>query len=148
MLRHVHPLLGPDLLHALRSLGHGDEVVIADANFPSHSLGPRVVRLDGIDAVEAAEAILTHLPLDTFVDRAAFRMAVVDRPDEVPPITDLFADAIARLSGGDFPIEPIERFAFYERARRAQLIVATGERRLYGNLILTTGVLIGNSVPK
>lgn len=142
MLRHIHPLLGPDLLHALRSLGHGDEVVIGDANFPHHSLGPRVVRLDGIDAVAAAEAILTHLPLDTFSERAAFRMAVVDRPDEVPAITDLFQEAIARLSGGDFPIAPIERFAFYERARRAQLIVATGERRLYGNLILTVGVLV------
>ncbi|RYH00473.1 MAG: ribose ABC transporter [Alphaproteobacteria bacterium] len=140
MLRHIHPLLGPDLLGALRALGHGDDVVIADANFPAHSLGPEVVRLDGIDAVTAAEAILTHLPLDTFED-AAFRMAVVGRPEEVPEVCGLFQDAVNRLAG-DFPIQPVERFAFYEMAKKAQLIVATGERRLYGNLILKTGVLL------
>lgn len=140
MLRNIHPLLGPDLLHALRSLGHGDEIVIADANFPAHSLGPRVVRLDGVDAVAAADAILTHLPLDTFVDDAAFRMEVVGDSNAVPPIVGLFADAIARHTG-DFPIASLERHAFYERAKRSQLIVATGETRLYGNLILVTGIV-------
>lgn len=140
MLRHIHPLLGPELLGALRALGHGDEVVIADANFPSHSVGPEVVRLDGIDAVTVAEAILTHLPLDTFED-AAFRMAVVGQPDEVPEVCRLFQDSVNRLAG-DFTVHAIERFAFYDRARKAQLIVATGERRLYGNLILKTGVLL------
>ncbi len=140
MLRGIHPLLGPDLLRALRKLGHGDEIVIADANFPAHTLGPEVIRLDGIDAVSAADAILTHLPLDTFADAAAFRMAVVDDPEAVPAICQIFADLVARLAG-NFGVVPIERFAFYERARRAAFIVATGERRLYGNLILKTGVL-------
>lgn len=140
MLRGIHPLLGPDLLHALRSLGHGDEVVIADANFPSHSLGPRVIRLDGIDAVAAADAILTHLPLDTFVDAAAFRMEVVGDPTAVPPICQTFAELVTNLAG-PFEVRSLERFAFYERARQAAFIVATGERRLYGNLILKTGVL-------
>ena len=140
MLRGIHPLLGPDLLHALRSLGHGDEVVIADANFPSHSLGPRVVRLDGVDAVAAADAILTHLPLDTFVEAAAFRMEVVGDPSAVPPICQTFADLVTNLAG-PFEVKSLERFAFYERARQAAFIVATGERRLYGNLILKTGVL-------
>jgi L-fucose mutarotase len=140
MLRGIHPLLGPDLLHALRSLGHGDEVVIADANFPSHSLGPRVVRLDGVDAAAAADAILTHLPLDTFVDAAAFRMEVVGDPGAVPPICQTFAELVQRLAG-PFEVKALERFAFYERARQAAFIVATGERRLYGNLILKTGVL-------
>jgi L-fucose mutarotase len=140
MLRGIHPLLGPDLLHALRSLGHGDEVVIADANFPSHSLGPRVIRLDGIDAVAAADAILTHLPLDTFVDAAAFRMEVVGDPGAVPPICQAFAELVTNLAG-PFEVRSLERFAFYERARQAAFIVATGERRLYGNLILKTGVL-------
>jgi L-fucose mutarotase len=140
MLRGIHPILGPDLLHALRSLGHGDELVIADANFPSHSMGPRVVRLDGIDAVAAADAILTHLPLDTFADAAAFRMEVVGDPTAVPPICIAFSDLVRRLAG-PFEVARLERFAFYERARRAQVIVATGERRLYGNLILKTGVL-------
>lgn len=140
MLRGIHPLLGPDLLRALRKLGHGDEIVIADANFPAHTLGPEVIRLDGIDAVSAADAILTHLPLDTFADAAAFRMAVVDDPEAVPAICQIFADLVARLAG-NFGVVPIERFAFYERARRAAFIVATGERRLYGNLILKTGIL-------
>jgi L-fucose mutarotase len=140
MLRGIHPLLGPDLLHALRSLGHGDEVVIADANFPSHALGPRVVRLDGIDAIAAADAILTHLPLDTFAEAAAFRMEVVGDPTAVPPICAAFGELIRNLAG-PFDVKPLERFAFYERARRAAIIVATGERRLYGNLILKTGVL-------
>lgn len=140
MLRGIHPVLGPDLLHALRSLGHGDEIVIADANFPAHSLGPRVLRLDGVDAVSAAEAVLTHLPLDTFVEAAAFRMAVVGDPAVVPPVCEAFADLIRKLAG-PFSLRPLERFAFYERARSASLIIATGERRLYGNLILKTGVL-------
>jgi L-fucose mutarotase len=140
MLRGIHPLLGPDLLHALRSLGHGDEVVIADANFPSHSLGPRVVRLDGVDAVATADAILTHLPLDTFAEAAAFRMEVVGDPTAVPPICQTFADLVTNLAG-PFEVKSLERFAFYERARQAAFIVATGERRLYGNLILKTGVL-------
>lgn len=140
MLRGIHPLLGPDLLHALRSLGHGDEVVIADANFPSHSLGPRVIRLDGIDALVAADAILTHLPLDTFAEAAAFRMEVVGDPKAVPPICQSFAELVKNLAG-PFEVVPLERFAFYERARQASFIVATGERRLYGNLILKTGVL-------
>ena len=140
MLRGIHPLLGPDLLHALRSLGHGDEVVIADANFPSHSLGPRVVRLDGVDAVAAADAILTHLPLDTFAEAAAFRMEVVGDPTAVPPICQTFAELVTNLAG-PFEVRSLERFAFYERAKQAAFIVATGERRLYGNLILKTGVL-------
>jgi L-fucose mutarotase len=140
MLRGIHPILGPDLLHAMRSLGHGDELVIADANFPSHSLGPRVVRLDGIDAIAAADAILTHLPLDTFAEAAAFRMAVVVDPTAVPPICQAFVQLVQNLSG-PFDVIALERFDFYERARRAAVIVATGERRLYGNLILKTGVL-------
>jgi L-fucose mutarotase len=103
-------------------------------------MGPRVVRLDGIDAVAAADAILTHLPLDTFADAAAFRMEVVGDPTAVPPICIAFGDLVRRLAG-PFEVARLERFAFYERARRAQVIVATGERRLYGNLILKTGVL-------
>ena len=140
MLRGIHPLLGPDLLSALRRLGHGDEIVIADANFPAHSLGPEVLRLDGIDAVSAAAAILTHLPLDTFTEAAAFRMAVVGDPEAEPPICQMFADLVKRLAG-PFHIVPLERFAFYERASKAVFIVVTGERRLYGNLLLTVGVL-------
>jgi len=142
MLKGIDPLLGPGLLSTLRAMGHGDEIVIADANFPAHSTAQpdRVLRADGVDAVRLAQAIVSVLPLDDFVPAAAFRMAVVDKPDEVPPITQEFARVLkaAHYAG---PIEPIERHAFYTRAKSAYAIVATGETRLYGNLILKKGVL-------
>jgi L-fucose mutarotase len=140
MLRGVHPLLGPDLLHALRTMGHGDEITIADANFPASTLGPKVVRADGVGAEALVEAILTHMPLDDFAPAAAWRMAVVDAPDAVPPICASF-QAIVRRLAGDFEIAPLDRFAFYERARGAAFIVATGEQALYANLILKKGVV-------
>ena len=142
MLKGIDPLLGPGLLSALRSMGHGDEIVVADANFPAQSTvaGHRLIRADGVDAVRMVQAIVSVLPLDDFVSAAAFRMAMVDHPDEVPPITRAFEAALARANYHG-PIEAIERFAFYERARKAFAIVATGETRLYGNLILKKGVL-------
>ncbi|WP_207483919.1 RbsD/FucU family protein [Arenibaculum pallidiluteum] len=146
MLRGVHPLLGPDLLHALRSMGHGDEIVIADGNFPAAFLGPRVVRADGLTATAVAEAILTHMPLDTFAPEAALRMEVVGDPGSVPEVCRAFETLIARLAG-PFPLAALERFAFYERARRAAVIVATGEPRIYANLILKKGVLEAGAAP-
>jgi L-fucose mutarotase len=140
MLKGIHPLLGPDLLHVLRSMGHGDDIVIADANFPVTFLGPRVVRADGVDAVAMAEAILTHMPLDTFVPEAAWRMEVVGDPGAVPEVCATFQEVVHRHAG-DFTIQPVERFAFYEMARKAACIVATTEARLYGNLILKMGVV-------
>jgi len=142
MLKGIDPLLGPDLLAALRSMGHGDEIVVADANFPARSIARpgRLMRADGIDAPRMIRAIVSLLPLDDFVPAAAFRMAVVDKPDEVPAIA---ADFAAALKSGGYagPIEAIERFAFYERAKAAFAVVATGETRLYGNLILKKGVI-------
>ncbi|MBL6852500.1 MAG: ribose ABC transporter [Alphaproteobacteria bacterium] len=142
MLKGIDPLLGPGLLSMLRSMGHGDEIVIADANFPAMSTGQpdRILRADGTDAVRLAQAIVSVLPLDDFVPAAAFRMAVVDRPDEVPPITHEFA-RVLEDAGYNGPIEPIQRHAFYTRAKSACAIVATGETRLYGNLILKKGVI-------
>lgn len=142
MLKGIDPLLGPGLLSTLRAMGHGDEIVIADANFPAHSTGQpnRVLRADGVDAVRLTQAIVSVLPLDDFVPAAAFRMAVVDKPDEVPPITQEFA-RVLKAAHYNGPIEPIERHAFYARAKAAYAIVATGETRLYGNLILKKGVV-------
>jgi L-fucose mutarotase len=140
MLKGVDPVIGPDLLALLRAMGHGDEIVIADANFPSTSLARRLVRADGVNAVRMARAIVQLLPLDDFVPAAAFRMAVVDAPDTEPPIVQDFRQTLAE-GGYAGPIEAMERFAFYERAREAFAIVATGELRLYGNLILKKGVL-------
>ena len=140
MLKGVDPLLGPDLLAILRAMGHGDEIVIADANFPAAANAKRLVRLDGVDAVRIARAVASIMPLDDFVPAAAFRMAVVDDPDAVPPIAADFAAALAE-HGYAGPIEAIERNDFYRRAQGAFAVVATGELRLYGNLILKKGVL-------
>ena len=140
MLRGVHPLLGPDLLHALATMGHGDEIVIADGNFPCATLGPKVVRADGLGAEALLDAVLTHMPLDTFVPAAAYRMAVVDDPDRVPDICLSFQAIIDRLAG-PFPMEALERYAFYERAAKAAYIVASGERAIYANVILKKGVV-------
>jgi len=140
MLKGVDPILGPELLAILRAMGHGDDIAIVDANFPATSSAKRLVRADGVDAPRMVRAVLSVLPLDTFVPNAAFRMAVVDRPDEIPPITKEFA-ALLAASGYQGEIEPIERFAYYERAKNAYAIVATGERRYWGNLILKKGAI-------
>lgn len=140
MLKGIDPLLGPELLAMLRAMGHGDEIVIADANFPASSIARRLVRLDGVDAVRAAAAIVSVLPLDDFVPNAAFRMAVAGAPEEIPPVCRAFAEVLGK-AGYAGNIEPIERMAFYERARAAYGVVATGEGRLWGNLILKKGVL-------
>lgn len=140
MLKGLDPLLGPDLLRILRAMGHGDEIVVADANFPASTIARRLVRADGIDAPRIVSAIVSVLPLDDFVPAAAFRMAVVDKPAEVPPVTAEFAKAL-KSGGYEGPIDAVERFAFYERAKQAFAVVATGETRLYGNLILKKGVV-------
>lgn len=141
MLRGINPLLSPELLSILRAMGHGDEIVVADANFPAQTNARRLVRLDGVDAVKVTEAILSVMPLDTYVDDPAHTMAVVGDPDAVPPIVVEFQNAIDNIADAPAKILPIERFAFYERARTAFAIVATGEGRSYGNLILKKGVV-------
>lgn len=140
MLKGIDPVLGPDLLAILRAMGHGDEIVIADSNFPAAANAARLVRLDGVDGVRALRAIISLLPLDSFVPSAAFRMAVVDAPETIPPIIHDYARALAEHDY-ERPIEAIERMAFYERARQAFAIVATGETRIYANLILKKGVI-------
>lgn len=141
MLKGLDPLLSPELLQVLCAMGHGDEIVIVDANFPAVSAGPPVVRLAGASASEAADAILSVMPLDEFVPDTAWRMEVVGAPDEEQPIFAEFRAALRRHEGGRFGLSSFERFAFYARARTAFAIVATGERRLYGNLILKKGVV-------
>lgn len=139
MLKGIDPLLGPELLAILRAMGHGDEIVVADANFPAKSLAKRLVRVDGVDASRMVAAIVSLMPLDDFA-AAAFRMAVVNAVADVPPITHEF-EVVLHRAGEARAIEAIERQAFYERARNAFAIVATGETRLYGNLILKKGVI-------
>ena len=141
MLKNLNPLLSPDLLYILRAMGHGDELAIVDANFPAESAGPLVVRLDAVSATVALEAVLSVMPLDTFVDLACFVMEPVGAADREEPIFGEFRDVIARAEGPDFALGKIERFAFYARANKAFAVLATGERRLYGNIIVKKGVI-------
>jgi L-fucose mutarotase len=141
MLKNIDPLLSPDLLRVLRAMGHGDEIAIVDANYPAESAGPEVVRLDGISATQALDALLSVMPLDEFVPEAAFRMEVVGDPAKEEPIFAEFRAIIARQEGARFKLASLERFKFYERASSAFAVVATGERRLYGNVILKKGVI-------
>jgi L-fucose mutarotase len=140
MLKGIDPVLGPDALMHLRAMGHGDEVVIADANFPAASVARHLVRCDGANASRIVAAVAALMPLDDFVPCAAFRMAVTGRADWVPPVCEEFA-AILATAGYERPVEPLERMAFYERARDAWLVIATGETRLWANLILKKGAL-------
>jgi L-fucose mutarotase len=141
MLKHLNPLLSPDLLQVLRQMGHGDEIAIVDANFPAYSQGPRVVRLDGVDATRALDAILSVMPLDDFTPEACWRMQVVGAPDEEMPVFSEFRDIIAQREGAKFTLASLERYAFYERTTKCFAVVATAERRLYGNIILKMGVV-------
>lgn len=140
MLKGIDPLLGPELLATLRAMGHADEIAIVDANFPAAANARRLIRAEGAPATRMLEAILTVLPLDQFEPVAVFRMAVDGAEDEVPPIVDEFERLLA-AAGYDRPIGPIERFGYYERTRSAYAIVATGERRYWGNLILKKGAI-------
>ncbi len=141
MLKGIDPLLGPDLLHALAAMGHGDEIAIVDANFPGASTARRLIRVDGAGAPAVLSAVLTLLPLDTFTETPAAVMAVVGDPGAVPPPVRDFQAIIDRAAGKRVRLATLERNVFYERARGAFAVVATGERRFYGNLLVTKGVV-------
>ncbi len=141
MLRNIPQILSPDLLHALRAMGHGDDIVIADANFPGTSSNARCIRLDGISATDTLQAIVSLLPLDTFVEDRATVMQVVGDPTATPEIVTEFQSIINKTADNPAPITTLERFAFYDRAKKAYAVVQTGEQRLYGNIILKKGVI-------
>lgn len=139
MLKGLSPLLSPDLLHVLASMGHGDEIVLADANFPAATHAKRLVHMPGTSAPAVLDAVLSVLPLDDFVAQPALTMQVVGDAGARPPVVDDF-DAVLRQHGFGAS-SALERFAFYERAAKAFAIVATGETRIYGNLMLKKGVV-------
>ena len=140
MLKGIPPILGPDLLHTLRAMGHGDEIAIVDANYPAENAGPPVIRLDGLLATDVLEAILTLMPLDTFVDEQAIGMEVVGNPRKREQTHKDF-DAIVKKHEPKMKLTLLERFAFYDRVKDAYAIVQTGERRLYGNVLLKKGII-------
>jgi L-fucose mutarotase len=142
MLKNLSRLHSPELLHTLASMGHGDDIAIVDAHFPAVSMAQRLVRLDGVDAPAALEACLRLIPLDTFVEDPALRMEVVGKPDEIPEVQQDFQKVIDREEGKHLPLAKIERYAFYERAKKAYAILATGEMRPYGCVLIKKGVVL------
>ena len=144
MLIGIHLLLTPDLLHALASMGHGDSIALVDANYPA-TRGRRLIDLPGANVVASLRAVLTLLPLDPFVPNPSQVMQVVGEPDTIPPVV---AEMNAVLTqGGNKPAVGLDRHAFYAAAQDAYAIVRTGERRFYGNIILTKGVVAPPAKP-
>jgi L-fucose mutarotase len=146
MLKSIDPLLNADVLHALRAMGHGDELVLCDTNFPADSVARqtalgRLLRIDNVTAGRAARAILSVLPLDSFVDKPALRMEIVGQPNEVPPVQAEVQAEIDAAEGRPLPLGSIERFAFYELAKKSYCVIQTGERRFYGCFIFKKGVI-------
>ena len=139
MLKNIPKIISPELLKILCEMGHGDEIVLADGNFPSEAIGQRVVRADGHGVPELLEAILTLLPLDTYA-KPVFIMDKVPGDETPVPIWDDYSRIVAPHTNE--PIEKIERFAFYERAKKAYCVVETGEEAIYANIILKKGVVV------
>jgi len=140
VLKGISPLISPELLKVMMEMGHGDELILADANFPAASCARRLVRADGLGIPPLLEAILALFPLDRYVTTPAAVMATVAGDAVATPIWDTYRSHLTS-AGVTAEIEQVERFLFYERARNSYAVVATGERALYGNLILRKGVL-------
>ena len=146
MLKGLDPRLDADVLYVLRAMGHGDSLVIADQNFPSDSVARETVygdllRMDNLTTAECVQAVLSVMPLDTFVDDFAGRMEIVGDPHTVLPVQAEVQAQIDRAEGRSRPMIGIERFDFYNRARQAYAVIQTGERRFYGCFILRKGVI-------
>ncbi|TPK90824.1 MULTISPECIES: RbsD/FucU family protein [unclassified Mesorhizobium] len=145
MLKGIDPLLNADVLQALRAMGHGDDLIIADTNFPSDSVARqtalgRLLRIEA-SAAQVVKAVLSLYPLDTFVDDSAARMEIVGKPDEIPPVQKEVQKEIDEAEGKSWPMLPVERYAFYERAKQAYCVIQTGERRFYGCFAFRKGVV-------
>lgn len=141
MLKNIPAILSPELLKILMEMGHADELVIGDGNFPAESMGQRVVRLDGHAVPEILDAILRFFPLDTYDEENAVLMEVVPGDTAETPIWEIYRE-IVRKYEPQAALTSNERFAFYERAKKAYAVVATGETAIYANIILKKGVVI------
>jgi L-fucose mutarotase len=146
MLKSIDPALNADVLYALRAMGHGDDVIICDTNFPADSVARQTVlgkllRIDNVTAARAARAVLSVMPLDSFVDHPALRMEIVGKPKEIPPVQAEVQSEIDHAEGKSWPMGSIERFAFYDLARKAYCVIQTGERRFYGCFAFKKGVI-------
>ena len=146
MLKAIDPILNADVLYALRAMGHGDDLVICDTNFPANSVARQTVfgellRIDNVTAARAARAILSVMPLDGFIEKPALRMEMAGKPNEVLPVQAEVQKEIDAAEGKSWPMGSIERFAFYDLARKAYCVIQTGERRFYGCFVFKKGVI-------
>lgn len=141
MLKNISSLLSPDLLKILAEMGHGDEIVLADSNFPAASHAAFLVRADGHSVPDLLTAILKLFPLDTFVESPAAVMEPVDEVASEPAVWSDYRDIMNAAEGREILLSRVERYQFYDRAKTAYAIVATGETAIYGNLILKKGVI-------
>lgn len=146
MLKNIDPALNADVLHALRSMGHADTLVVSDTNFPSDSIARqtpvgKLLRIDNVSAARAIRAILSVMPLDTPLQPSVGRMEIMGAPDEIPPVQQEVQAEVDRAEGKPTPMYGIERFAFYEAAKKAYCVITTGETRFYGCFLLTKGVI-------
>ncbi len=141
MLKGIPSVLSPELLKILMEMGHGDEIVIADGNFPSANIAKRLVRLDGHGVPEILDAVMKFFPLDTYTDTPIALMEVVPGDDIKPVIWDDYRNIIRKHEPDRCNIEFVDRFAFYERAKDAYAVIATGESAVYANILLKKGVV-------
>jgi L-fucose mutarotase len=141
LLKGIPAILSPDLMKVLLEMGHGDEILLADGNFPSTTCAQRIIRSDGHGITELLEAILKFLPLDTYVEKPVSVMQVVEGDSTKPMIWEDYRKMIREANEPFTEFEFIERFDFYNRAKQCYAIIATSEKALYGNIILKKGVI-------
>lgn len=140
MLKNIPKIISPELMKILMEMGHGDEIVFADGNFPAETMGKRVVRCDGHGVSDLLDAVMKFFPLDTYVEKPVVLMEVV-KGDDTPDIWYTYEEILNRYEPDNCKIEMLERFDFYERAKTAYAVVSTGEEALYANIILKKGVV-------
>ena len=141
MLINIDPLLNPDLLSILRSMGHGDYITLCDANFPATTLGKRLVRIDGADIKRATKAILSVFPLDSFIEYPVTRMEIDGKPDAINDAHKEFIETVKNTAGPNWKIGSIERSEFYQKAKESFAIIVTADQRPYCCFMMTKGVV-------
>ena len=141
MLINVNPLISPEILQLIRSMGHGDKFVLSDANFPSYSHANKLYRMDGLNIPQAAEALLSHFPLDSFIPHPVERMEIDGKQEEVNDVHQDLIDTVKKVSGANWKVGSVERQKFYVEARKAMAVITTSDTRPYGCFMFTKGVL-------
>ena len=141
MLININPLISPEILSLIRSMGHGDKFVLSDANFPSYSHANKLYRMDGLNIPQAAEALLSHFPLDSFIPHPVERMEVDGKPEEINEVHNDLIDTVKKVSGENWVVGSVERQKFYIEAKKVMAVITTSDTRPYGCFMFTKGVL-------